>query len=51
MDDVKQPEELKSERVWDSQKRWLAIQDMIAFTEADQPPHKLRNRPSWHKEN
>ena len=51
MDDVKQREELKRERAWDPKERWLAIQDMIAFVEANQPPHMRRNRPRWHKEN
>ena len=51
MDDVKQREELKCERAWGPKERRLAIQDMIAFVEANQPPHKRRNRPRWHKEN
>tara|TARA_B110000014_G_scaffold246649_1_gene219531 strand:- start:2235 stop:2390 length:156 start_codon:yes stop_codon:yes gene_type:complete len=51
MDDVKQREEWKRERAWDPKERRLAIQDMIAFVEANQPPHKRRNRPGWHKEN
>jgi len=51
MDDVKQREELKRERAWGSKGRGLAIQGMIAFVEANQPPHKRRNRPGWHKEN
>jgi|GEM_PF-893099 len=51
MDDVKQREELKRERAWGPKERRLAIQDMIAFVEANQPPHKRRNRPRWHKEN
>ncbi|MFQ3168619.1 MAG: hypothetical protein ACI8QI_001168 [Limisphaerales bacterium] len=51
MDDVKQREELKRERAWDPKECWLAIQDMIAFVEPNQPPHKRHNRPRWHKEN
>ena len=51
MDDVKQREELKRERAWGPKERRLAIQDMIAFVEANQPPHTRLNRPRWHKEN
>jgi hypothetical protein len=42
---VKQQEEKKRWKAQNPAQRWLQIQEMIAWAEANLPPEKRRNRP------
>jgi len=43
--DTKQAEELKRNQAYDPVARWLHIQEMITWAEANLPANKRRNRP------
>ena len=43
--DIKQAEELKRNQAYDPVARWLHIQEMITWAEANLPANQRRNRP------
>ena len=43
--DIKKAEELKRNQAYDPVARWLHIQEMITWAEANLPANQRRNRP------